>query len=94
MIDANKALQIGLVNRVVPADELMNEAKKLAQKIASKAPLAVRYAKQAINEGVQVDLERGQLIEQDLLSICFSTEDQKEGMKAFIEKRKAEFKER
>jgi len=94
MIDANKALEIGLVNRVVPADELMAEAKKLAEKIASKAPLAVRYAKQAINEGMQVDQERGQLIELDLLALCFSTEDQKEGMKAFIEKRKPEFKER
>lgn len=94
MIDANKALQIGLVNRVVPADELLGEAKKLAQKITSKAPLAVRYAKEAINEGMQVDLERGQLIEQNLLALCFSTEDQKEGMKAFIEKRKPQFKER
>lgn len=94
MIDANKALSIGLVNRVVPADELMAEAMKLAQKIASKAPLAVRFAKQAINEGMQVDLERGQLIERDLLALGFSTEDQKEGMKAFIEKRKPEFKER
>jgi enoyl-CoA hydratase len=94
MIDANRALQIGLVNRVVPADQLMDEAKKMAQKIISKAPLAVRYAKQAINEGMQVDLERGQLIELDLLSICFSTEDQKEGMQAFIEKRQPVFKER
>jgi len=94
MIDANRALAIGLVNRVVPADELMSEAKKLAEKIISKAPLAVRFAKQAINEGMQVDLERGQLIELDLLALCFATEDQKEGMKAFIEKRKPEFKER
>ncbi len=94
MIDANRALQIGLVNRVVPAESLLDEAKQLAQKIVSKAPLAVRYAKQAINEGLQVDLERGQLIEQDLLALCFSTEDQKEGMKAFLEKRKPEFKER
>ncbi len=94
MIDANRALEIGLVNRVVPAEQLMDEAKKLAQKIISKAPLAVRYAKQAINEGMQVDLERGQLIELDLLSICFSTEDQKEGMQAFIEKRQAVFKGR
>ncbi|MGI6551382.1 MAG: short-chain-enoyl-CoA hydratase [Syntrophomonadales bacterium] len=94
MIDANKALQIGLVNSVVPADQLMDEAKKLALKIASNAPLAVRFAKQAINEGMQVDIDRGQLIEQDLIAISFSTEDKKEGMTAFVEKRKPEFKEK
>jgi enoyl-CoA hydratase len=72
----------------------MDEAKKLALKIASNAPLAVRFAKQAINEGMQVDIDRGQLIEQDLIAISFSTEDKKEGMTAFVEKRKPEFKEK
>ncbi len=94
MIDANKALQIGLVNSVVPADQLMDEVKKLALKIASNAPLAVRFAKQAINEGLQVDIDRGQLIEQDLLAVSFSTEDKKEGMTAFVEKRKPTFQEK
>ncbi len=94
MIDAQKANQIGLVNRVAAPDELMEEAKKMARKIISNAPVAVRFAKQAINEGLELDVARGQLIEVDLLALCFSTEDQKEGMKAFIEKRKPVFKDR
>ncbi|NLV16905.1 MAG: short-chain-enoyl-CoA hydratase [Syntrophomonadaceae bacterium] len=94
MIDAQKANQIGLVNRVVAPDELMEEAKKMARKIISNAPVAVRFAKQAINEGLELDVARGQLIEVDLLALCFATEDQKEGMKAFIEKRKPVFKDR
>ncbi|MGE5417062.1 MAG: short-chain-enoyl-CoA hydratase [Acidobacteriota bacterium] len=92
VIDANEALRIGLVNHVVPAEELMDYCKKMAGRILAKAPLAVRFSKQAINEGVQVDIDRAMTIEADLFGLCFSTEDQTEGMKAFVEKQKAQFK--
>jgi len=92
IIDANEALRIGLVNHVVPADELMDYAKKVAKKIASKGQIAVRFCKKAINEGMQTDIDRGMTFEADLFGLCFATEDQKEGMKAFIDKRKPEFK--
>jgi enoyl-CoA hydratase len=90
-IDAAGALAIGLVNHVVAPEELMAFCKALAQRMTSKAPLAVRMAKQAINEGLQVDIDRGMTIEQDLFGFCFSTQDQREGMTAFLEKRKPEF---
>lgn len=94
MIDAAEALRIGLVNHVVPQEMLMDYCRKMAGRILSRAPLAVRFSKQAINEGMQTDIDRGLTIEADLFGICFSTEDQKEGMTAFIEKRKPEFKEK
>ena len=91
-IKADEALEIGLVNHVVPADELMDTAMELAKKIASNAQLAVRYSKEAINRGIETDIEAGMVTERDLFGLCFATEDQKEGMTAFLEKRKAEFK--
>ncbi|NLU49538.1 MAG: short-chain-enoyl-CoA hydratase [Syntrophomonadaceae bacterium] len=91
-IDANEALRIGLVNYVVPAGELMDYVKKIAKKIASRGQLAVRFCKVAVNEGMQTDINRSMTIEADLFGLCFATEDQKEGMKAFVEKRKADFK--
>lgn len=91
IIDAQKALQIGLVNHVVKQDELLPFTKKLAIRITGQAPLALRYAKEAINNGMEMDLERGLPLEANLLGICFSTSDQKEGMKAFLEKRKPLF---
>ncbi len=91
-IGAAEALSYGLVNRVVPPEELMDEAMKMAQTIASKAPLAVRWANSAIKRGMEVDLDSGIAIEADLFGMCFATEDQKEGMHAFLERRKAEFK--
>lgn len=91
-IKADEALEIGLVNHVVPADELMDTAMELAKKIASNAQLAVRYSKEAINRGIETDIEAGMVTERDLFGLCFATEDQKEGMAAFLEKRKAEFK--
>ncbi|WP_054696269.1 short-chain-enoyl-CoA hydratase [Syntrophomonas palmitatica] len=91
-INAEEAYRIGLVNHVYPAESLMDEAKKLARKIMSNAPLAVKYAKAAINKGLQTDIETGVAIEADLFGLCFSTEDQKSGMNAFLNKEKAVFK--
>ena len=91
-IKADEALEIGLVNKVVEPEELMDEAMKMAKEIASKSQLAVRYAKQAINNGLQTDIDTGMDIERANFALCFATEDQKEGMKAFLEKRKPDFK--
>jgi len=92
IIDASEAHNVGLVNKVVKQDLLMDEAIILAKKIASKGQIAVRYSKKAINRGVETDIETGMAIENDLFGLCFATEDQKEGMKAFIENRKPNFK--
>jgi enoyl-CoA hydratase len=92
IINAGDAEKIGLVNKVVPHDALMLEAITLAEKIAGNAQKAVAYSKSAINRGAETDIETGMAIEKDLFGLCFSTEDQKEGMAAFLEKRKAEFK--
>lgn len=91
-IDAREALSLGLVNKVVPGERLMEEAFEMASKINKNAPIAVRYAKKAINHGAQVDMNSAIKIENGYFSMCFATEDQKEGMKAFLEKRKADFK--
>lgn len=90
-IKAAEAYRLGLVNHIYPQEELIAEAKKLLKKIASKAPLAVRYAKHAIGRGMQVDLDTAMAIESDTFGLCFSTGDQTEGMKAFLEKRKPAF---
>lgn len=90
-INAAEAYRLGLVNHIYPTQELMEQAKKLAQKISSKAPLAVGYAKYAIGRGIQVDLDTSMGIESDMFGMCSSTMDQKEGMKAFLEKRKPVF---
>jgi enoyl-CoA hydratase len=92
MIDANEAYRIGLVNKVVPSESLMDEACALAKKIISKGQIAVRYAKTAINRGIETDLETGLAIEMDLFGLCFATEDQKEGMSAFLEKRSPNYR--
>lgn len=88
MIKADEALRIGLVNKVVEPEALMTEAKALANKIASNAPIAVRLSKSAINRGLQCDIDTGTTYESEVFGECFSTEDQKEGMTAFVEKRK------
>lgn len=90
-IDAQEALSIGLVNHVYPVDALLVEAKNMAREIAAKAPVAVQFCKRAMNEGFEMDLQRGLQLEADLFALCFSTHDQSEGMGAFCEKRKAEF---
>ncbi|MEI0447091.1 enoyl-CoA hydratase-related protein [Brachyspira intermedia] len=89
-IKADEALRIGLVNAVYPQADLMAQAEKLANAIAAAAPIAVRNCKKAINEGLQVDMDKAIVIEEKLFGSCFETEDQKEGMKAFLEKRKVE----
>ncbi len=91
-IDAAEAYRIGLVNHVYPADSLMDEARKLAQKMISNAPVAVSLCKTAINKGLQTDIDTAMAIEADVFGLCFSTHDQKEGMNAFLNKRKAAFK--
>lgn len=91
IIDCTEALRIGLVNRVVPAVELLETAKALASKISRNGQLAVGYAKQAINRGTETDLDSALALETNLFSLCFATSDQKEGMQAFIEKRKPTF---
>ena len=88
MIDAEEAYRIGLVNKVVPEEDLMDEAMAMANKILSKGQIAVRFAKVAINRGIETDIETGMDIERDLFGLCFATEDQKEGMDAFLMKRK------
>lgn len=89
-IKADEALRIGLVNAVYPLEELIPAAKKLAGKIARNAPIAVRACKKAINEGLDVDMDKAIVIEEKLFGSCFESEDQKEGMAAFLEKRKVE----
>ena len=89
MISASRAFEIGLVNRVVPAAELMAEAKKLAQTLASKAPIATRYIIEAVNQGLDAPLTVGQYVETALFGAIASSADMKEGTKAFLEKRKA-----
>ena len=89
-IKADEALRIGLVNSVYPAQELLPAAEKLAGTIAKNAPIAVRACKKAINDGLQVDMDRAVTIEEKLFGSCFETADQKEGMGAFLEKRKHE----
>jgi len=92
VIDAEEAARIGLVNKVVRPEELLDHAVEMAKTISSKGQIAVRYAKAAINRGIEADIDTGNAIEADLFAMCFANEDQKEGMTAFLEKRKAEFK--
>jgi enoyl-CoA hydratase len=92
MIDAEEALRIGLVQRVVPGAELLTKAKALATKLAEKAPLTMAACKRAINLGLEVDLERGLSIESLEFGVVSATEDYQEGTTAFLEKRKPVFK--
>lgn len=94
MIDAAEACRIGLANRVVPPTELMSEARGLAAKIAAKSGIMVGLCKDAVNNGLEMDLARGCAYEAELFGFCFATADQKEGMAAFLEKRPAEFSDR
>ena len=89
-IKADEALRIGLVNAVYPLEELMPAAEKLAATIAKNAPIAVRACKKAINEGLEAKMDDAGVIEEKLFGSCFETADQKEGMGAFLEKRKHE----
>ncbi len=89
-IKADEAYRVGLVNAVYPQEELMAAAKKLASGIAKNAPIAVRNCKKAINDGLEADMDQAIVVEEKLFGDCFETEDQKEGMAAFLEKRKVE----
>jgi enoyl-CoA hydratase len=92
VLSASEAQQFGLVNRVVPMERLLDEALALAGEVAARAPVAVRHAKQAVNAAFESSLTDGLADERRLFYLLFATEDQKEGMKAFLEKRKPEWK--
>ena len=92
LIDAAEALRIGLIHRVADSSELMNMAIGLAQDIASKSPLAVGYVKEALYNGLDLTLDQGMRMELDLYLLLFTTADRAEGIRAFKEKRKPEFK--
>jgi enoyl-CoA hydratase len=93
-LSAQEACQFGLVNRVVPVDQFLNEALKLAEEIAARAPLAVRVAKKLIQQAYELPLKEGLGEEKQEFYDLFTTEDQKEGMKAFVEKRKPNWRGR
>lgn len=92
MISAGEAKDLGMVNRVFPAESLMEETRKVAQKIASNGPIAVQLAKTNVNKGYDVGLREGCHMEAVSFGVCFTTMDQKEGMTSFLEKRKPQFK--
>ncbi|HXY02990.1 MAG TPA: enoyl-CoA hydratase-related protein [Terriglobales bacterium] len=92
MITAQEAHRIGLVNEVVAAAELIPRAEAIAQKIIANAPLAVQYAMEAVNRGIEVPLAEGLFLEATLFGVSCATEDKKEGTTAFLEKRQAQFK--
>ena len=87
-VKADEALRIGLVNAVYPQAELMDNVLKLATKIASNAPIAVRHCKQAMNEGIELPIDKAVAVEEKLFGECFETHDQKEGMGCFLSKEK------
>jgi enoyl-CoA hydratase/carnithine racemase len=90
-VTAQEAYRLGLVNQVVSQADLMNAAQALAQKILANAPLAIRFALEAVHHGLQMTLEEGQFLEATLFGLCCTTEDMKEGTRAFLEKRPAKF---
>ena len=91
MIDAEEACRIGLVNRVVAKDQLLDETRALAMKMCDKSASAIKFAKEAIDNGLEMDFARAARYEADLFALCFTTEDCKEGVSAFLEKRPAKF---
>ena len=92
MIDAQEALRLGLVNKVVAPEQLLETTLKMARKIAGKGPIAVQLSKDAINRGLEMDLDRASAYEAELFARCFASADRKEGIQAFLEKRSADFK--
>ncbi len=92
MLDAQEAQRIALVNQVYPADELQPAALELAKTLSQKAPIALKFIKQAIHDGQSMTLAHACQMEAELFGLCFSSEDQEEGVAAFLEKRRAEFK--
>ena len=92
MIKAEEACAIGLVSEVFAPEALMEGALAMARSFTKNAPIAVRYAKACIDRGMQMDIDDGIAVENELFAMCFATEDQKEGMTAFMEKRSASFR--
>jgi enoyl-CoA hydratase len=93
-LSAAEALQFGMVNRVVPVDKVLDEAVALAEEIAGRAPLAVRMGKDSVNAAFETTLSQGLAAERRNFYPLFSSEDQREGMQAFVEKRKPAWKGR
>jgi enoyl-CoA hydratase len=91
-LSAQEAYQIRLVNRIFPPPELMEAVKTLCQKIASKGPIALRLCKETVEDGYEMDLYKANALEAHAFAVTFSTEDRKEGIDAFLEKRKPQFK--
>jgi enoyl-CoA hydratase/carnithine racemase len=94
VIDVREAFEIGLVNKVVSQDSLKTEVESMASNLASKAPLATRYAKEAVNKGLDLTLEQGLRLEADLYFLLHTTGDRTEGIQSFLQKRKPEYKGR
>lgn len=90
-VTAQEAYRLGLVNQVVPAKDLIPACEVLARKIIANAPLAVKFALEAVNHGLEMTLEEGQFLEANLFGLCCATEDMKEGTRAFLEKRPPKF---
>lgn len=91
LLDADEALELGLVNRVVESDDLRKAVNQLAEKLREKSPMILQYAKRCINRSIETDLQAGLKYESKLFSQCFGTEDQREGVTAFLEKRQPHF---
>lgn len=92
VVNAKEALRIGLVNRVFPTEDLMAATLKIAEMIAKRAPIAVEYSKKVLDKSIDIDIDKGIALENDYFGKCFSTEDQKDGMRAFVAKGKVEYK--
>jgi enoyl-CoA hydratase len=94
MITAEEALRVGLVNRVVEPGELLATAEAIAKKIIANAPLAVKYALEAVERGMEMPQEEGLYLEATLFGLCCATQDMREGTRAFLEKRPPKFEGR
>lgn len=92
MIDAVEAERIGFVNKVVPHDKLEETVNQIAEAIVNKSPIIIKYLKRAITRGMYTDLAAGLAFEKTQWALCFATEDHNEGISAFLNKRKPEFK--
>ncbi|SHI40259.1 enoyl-CoA hydratase [Dethiosulfatibacter aminovorans DSM 17477] len=92
MVKADEACSMGLVNKVVPLEELVNQSLDMMKMIVAKAPMAVKYSKISINQGFDMDLRKALELEKDLAALTFASDDKDEGMNAFLEKRNANFK--
>jgi len=91
-VDAEEAFRIGLVNKVVPSEKVLSEAEEVAKGITTKGPIALRYAKEAVNKGLDLTLEQGLRLEADLYFLIQTTADRMEGIRAFLEKRPPQFR--